>query len=195
MSLILKQETANSVPTPSAGKGTIYINDSNVLAIKLSSGSTSYFPTGTSSNTQVIFNDNDALNGNSNFTWNKATSTLSATNINGTIVSASGNVTGNYIIGNGSQLTGLPASYSDANVSAYLASGTDTSNIVTFGNVYAGNLTTPGLSSATGNVIGGNILTVGLISATSSITTAANITGSNLLTSGLISAAGNITGN
>ena len=195
MSLILKQETANSVPTPSAGKGTIYINDSNVLAIKLSSGSTSYFPTGTSSNTQVIFNDNDALNGNSNFTWNKTTNTLSATNVNSTIVSASGNITGAYFIGNGSQLTGLPASYSNANVATYLASGTDSSNIVTTANVSGGNVLTSGLVSATGNVTGGNVLTAGLVSATSTITSAANITGSNLLTGGLVSAAGNITGN
>ena len=35
-------------------------------------------------------------------------------------VSATGNITGSYILGNGSQLTGLPAQYSNANVAAYL---------------------------------------------------------------------------
>ena len=51
------------------------------------------------------------------------------------VVSATGNVTGNYFIGNGSQLTGLPAGYSNADVSTYLASGTNSANIVTTGNV------------------------------------------------------------
>ena len=51
------------------------------------------------------------------------------------LISATGNITGNYIIGNGSQLTGLPASYGNSNVSDYLASGTDTANIITTGNV------------------------------------------------------------
>jgi len=35
-------------------------------------------------------------------------------------VSAAGNITGNYILGNGSQLTGLPATYGNSNVAAYL---------------------------------------------------------------------------
>lgn len=47
-------------------------------------------------------------------------------------LSATGNVTGNYFIGNGSQLTG---GYGNSNVEAYLASGTNTSNIATTGNV------------------------------------------------------------
>ena len=47
-------------------------------------------------------------------------------------VSASGNITGSYILGNGSQLTGLPQSYGNANVSAFLPTYT--------GNLQAGNL-------------------------------------------------------
>jgi hypothetical protein len=92
------------------------------------------------------------------------------------LISATGNVTGNYFIGNGSQLTGLPAQYSNANVSSFLAAfGSNT-------------------ISTTGNITGGNILMGGLISATSTITSAANITGGNITTAGLISATGNITG-
>jgi len=47
------------------------------------------------------------------------------------VVSATGNITGNYILGNGSQLTGLPATYGNAQVAAYLSSGTVNSNIIT----------------------------------------------------------------
>jgi hypothetical protein len=58
------------------------------------------------------------------------------------IVSAVGNVTGNYFIGNGSQLTGLPAGYANANAVAYGESGW-AGNIVPSGNaVYSlGNAT------------------------------------------------------
>ena len=63
--------------------------------------------------------------------------TLVSANVTGNISSAA-NVTAAYLIGNGSQLTGLPASYTNTNVSSYLATFT--------GLVAAGNVT------ATGNV-------------------------------------------
>jgi len=50
-------------------------------------------------------------------------------------ISATGNITGNYFIGNGSQLTGLPASYGNSDVTALLASGSVTSDITTGGNI------------------------------------------------------------
>ena len=66
-------------------------------------------------------------------------------------ISAVGNVTGNYIFGNGSQLTGLPATYGNANVATFLAAyGSNT--ITTTGNITAGNLI--GNISITGNVTG-----------------------------------------
>jgi hypothetical protein len=67
------------------------------------------------------------------FKYNSGTEVLTV----GT-VSATGNITGDYFIGNGSQLTGLPAGYSNADVATYLASGTLTSNVITTGNVDAG---------------------------------------------------------
>ena len=82
-------------------------------------------------------------------------------------VSATGNVTGSFILGNGSQLTGLPATYANSNVAAYLLTNT--------GNIAAGNV------SVTGNVTGGNILSTGLIS-----------TSGNIASQGRISATGNI---
>jgi hypothetical protein len=54
-------------------------------------------------------------------------------------VSATGNITGSYILGNGSQLTGLPASYGDSNVVTLLASF-GSNSISTTGNVTASNL-------------------------------------------------------
>jgi hypothetical protein len=118
------------------------------------------------------------------------------------LVSATGNIAGNFILGNGSQLTGITTNYSNANVAAFLPT-------------YSGNITANAIS-ATGNVAGaffigdgsqltnlpagdysnanvaaylptysGNI-TAGNVSATG------NITGGNLLTTGTISTTGNV---
>jgi len=88
------------------------------------------------------------------------------------LVSATGNVRGNYILGNGSQLTGLPATYTNANVVSLLS--TFGSNVIsTTGTVTAGNIT------------GGNLLTNNIISATGNITTSGFFVGDFL---------GNITG-
>ena len=54
-------------------------------------------------------------------------------------VSATGNVTGNYILGNAAYLTGLPASYGNSNVAAYLPT-------------YSGNI-----SSGNANIVGGTL--------------------------------------
>jgi len=70
-------------------------------------------------------------------------------------VSASGNITGAYILGNGSQLTGIVSSYGNSNVASYLSTYT--------GNLTAGNITvTAALKSSTvsasGNITGAYIL-------------------------------------
>ena len=93
-------------------------------------------------------------------------------------VSASGNVFGTYIFGNGSQLTGLPVTYSNANVAAYLP--------VYSGNIGSGNLLTTGIVSAGGNIVGNNISASSTISATGNIVTNGYFVGNF---------AGNITGN
>ena len=96
---------------------------------------------------------------------------------NGTI-STSGNIYGGYLHGCGANITGLPAGYSNADVSTYLASGTVTTDYLTTGNI-----------SATGSVVGANLYTAGVLSATG------NVRGGNINTVGLISAQGNITAN
>jgi hypothetical protein len=75
---------------------------------------------------------------------------------NVTTLNATGNITGNYFIGNGSQLTGLPAGYSNADVATFLAAfGSNTistTGTITAGNVTGGNILTGGVVSASGNV-------------------------------------------
>jgi len=122
----------------------------------------------------------------------------------GTLLSVTGNVTGNYIFGNGSQLSGIDATSiqsGTSNVKVTTAGGNvavsvgGTSNVVVWAST--GTYTT-GISSVTGNITGGNLLTSGLVSATG------NITGGNILgganvnatthTGTTVSVTGNITG-
>jgi hypothetical protein len=92
-----------------------------------------------------------------------------------------GNVTGNYFIGNGSQLTGITggSSYTNANVEAYLPTYTGnlvslTGAVVTTANITGGNILTGGEISATANITGGNILTAGLVSLSVIVKTGTN---------------------
>jgi hypothetical protein len=71
------------------------------------------------------------------------------------IVSATGNISGGFILGNGSQLTGLPQSYSNANVTAFLpvySGNISAGNVSVTSAVSAATITSPGTISATGNI-------------------------------------------
>ena len=71
-------------------------------------------------------------------------------------ISASGNVTGNYIIGDGSQLTNISSSYGNANVAAYLANNTGNvsgGNVIAVGNVIAGGVKTDNYMYANGTPV------------------------------------------
>jgi hypothetical protein len=82
MSLILKQETANSVPTPPAGKGTVFINGSNQLTVKDSDGNSTSIPTFTATgNTSVFFNDAGALGQDASLTFDKTTDLMTVANL------------------------------------------------------------------------------------------------------------------
>jgi len=114
-------------------------------------------------------------------------------------ISTTGNITGNYLFGNGSQLTGLPATYGNSNVATFLAAyGSNT--ISTTGNITAGNIT--GNINITGNVTGTSA-NVQLVAGayTWTFDNTGNLTvppGGDILlanTQSVISAAGNITGN
>jgi hypothetical protein len=73
---------------------------------------------------------------------------------NVTTLGATGNITASYFLGNGSQLTGLPETYGNANVAAYLASNsnvviTTTGNITTAANVVTNTVIGPANSNTT----------------------------------------------
>jgi hypothetical protein len=114
-------------------------------------------------------------------------------------LTAPGNISGNYILGNGSQLTGLPATYGNANVATYLSSGTNSANIITTANV-SGNYILGNGSQLTGMYSNSQVAnylptyTGNLVSMLGNIITTGDITGGNIKTPGFVSAAGNITG-
>ena len=97
---------------------------------------------------------------------NSTTGNVTAGNLlTGGQITAAGNITGAYILGNGSLLTGLPATYGNANVSNYLASGTNGANIVTQANVAGAYVIADGsaLTNLTGAAISGTISVAGNI--------------------------------
>jgi len=114
------------------------------------------------------------------------------------LLSVTGNVTGNYILGNGSQLTGITASGSGASISNGTSNVTVVSSggNVTVGVGGTGNVAVfattgeyiTGLLSVTGNVTG-NYLIGNVVAGTGS---GGNITGANLITAVTVSASGNI---
>ena len=109
-------------------------------------------------------------------------------------VSATGNITGSYIIGNGSQLTGLPAGYANSDVANFLAAF-GSNSISTTGNVTANNIS--GNIQITGNVTG---TTANVTLIAGSYSYVFDNTGNTAFANGTVSltdlsATGNITGN
>ena len=135
-------------------------------------------------NTQVQFNNAGSFGAQTGFTFNKTSNLLSVPGN----VSATGNITGNYFLGNGSQLTGIAATYGNSNVTTLLASlGSNiisgTGNITTTGNI-TGNYFLGNGSQLTGIVASyGNANVVANLAAlgTNPISTSGNITGGNIL--------------
>jgi hypothetical protein len=194
---------ASAITIHTAGTG--YTNGDAITVTSGSSNAT--FTIGIAGRNSWIFSNAGNLTAPGNVS---ATSNIAGGNIlTAGLVSATGNITGNYILGNGSQLTGLPATYGNANVVANLAAlgsnpvsttgnvtgayilgnGSQLTGIAaSYGNAnVVANLAALGSNpiSTTGNVTGGNILTGGLISATG------NVTGGNLITAGVLSVTGN----
>jgi hypothetical protein len=108
-------------------------------------------------------------------------------------ITSSANISGSYILGNGSQLTGITANYNNSNVIALLSSfGSNT--ITTTGNITAqnfigtivGNISNAVFATTAGTVTTAaqpNITSVGTLT---SLAVTGNITGGNLISSGNI---------
>ena len=120
-------------------------------------------------------------NGNANISINGTSNVAVFANTGVTVsrLSAIGNIsTGNYIFGNGAFLSGLPATYSNANVADFLP-------------VYSGNIAAA-YTSVSGNVVGGNISTLGNVSAQGTINALGNIVTNGYFVGTFV---GNVTGN
>mgnify|MGYP003342797013 FL=1 len=89
---------------------------------------------------------------------------------------ATGNVQGSYILGNGSQLTGITSTYGDANVTTLLAS-LDSNTIVTTGNITGGNLLGTIRTAAQPNITSVGTLTSLSVSGSGSVNGNANVNG------------------
>ena len=218
--LILKQNAANTVPTPPAGKGTIFLNPSDDLAVKTADGTVTTFPTAGGSNTQVYFNDAGSFGANANFVFNKSTSVLTITGN----VAATRVLTDNLLYANGTAWdlsdpggANTQIQFNDdesfggsaafvfnkssnlVTVSANLNSNNlNATTHITSGNVWAnsgiiGALTLKGEGGNISNIQGGNVSgAVGSATTAGTVTTAAqgNITSVGTLTS--LSVTGNI---
>jgi len=151
------------------------------------------------SNTQVQVNDGGTLAGFSNFVFDKTSNILSITGN----ISATGNVSGNYFLGNGSQLTGIAGAYGNTEVAAYLSSGNVTTAINTTstisatgnitGNYFLGNgsqlsgiITTVDANTLIGNTLSSNIVNSSLTSVGTlgSLSVTGNIVGGNVISGG-----------
>ena len=122
-------------------------------------------------------------------------------------LSATGNVTAAYFVGNGAALTGISTDVTrifNGNSQATIPTingniisninGTTVSVISSTGLEVTGIINGSANISAAGNVLGGNISTAGIVTATGNIVSAGNVSGGNLLTGGGITATANITG-
>ena len=130
-------------------------------------------------NTEIQFNDgNDNFGASANFTFNNSTNLLTVTG-NAT---ATGNITGSYFLGNGSQLTGVVAVGSDKLSNGNTSVTTSTTSVAfNIADPTNGNIAVP-------NVI---LVTSNLVTINANITTTGTITANNFAGN----FAGNITGN
>lgn len=122
-------------------------NGTSNVSIPTSGGNVN-FTVGSVANIGKFTNTGLVVAGNISATGTYSGANITANNISSVTVSASGNVTGAYIIGDGSQLTGVVSSYGNANVAAYLP--------VYTGNIYPGAIITDGYYYANGTPFTGS---------------------------------------
>jgi hypothetical protein len=103
------------------------------------------------------------------------------------VVSATGNISGNYFVGNGSQLTGIVSSYGNANVVANLAA-LGSNPVSTTGNIIAGNL--DAINLVINNISSDDSTFVTIedgLNVVGAVAVLGNITGSNLVINSITS--------
>jgi hypothetical protein len=159
--------TAGNISAAGNISGTYFIGDGRYISNISVSGGTKIVNGNSWANVETA-NGNVVINTNGPaWTFGTDSSLTAPGNI-----SAIGNVTGDYILGNIAFANGIPATYGNADVANYLPTFS--------GNLTAGNI------SASGNVIANIFSTSG---------PSGNITGANVITATTISASGNVTGN
>ena len=156
-------------------------------------------------NTQVVFNDNGIANASAGFTFDKATNVVTTSGN----ITASGNISGSYILGNGALLSGVITSVANINLGTSNVTVISSNGNITVGVGGASNVTVfstaganvTGYLSATGNVSGGNISTTGVMLATGNvsggnavITNALYVNSGNGVTA-IVNSGGNAVGN
>lgn len=180
------------------------------------------FPTSPTNGQITVVNNVSYQYSNVSNSWTRILSTANIITANTIVsngyISAAGNISGNYIFGNGSQLTGItlnPGNISNgtSNVTVVSSGGNvtvgvgGTGNVAVFattGEYVTGIISASGNIISAGNVTGGNLLTGGAISATGTLSvtgattlgtaSTGNLSAGNVTTGGLVSAAGNVTG-
>ena len=169
MSLILNQQTPSSVPTPSSGKTTVFVNTSDQLVTKDSTGNVSVFPTvSAAGNTGIFYNDQGALSTSANLSFNNTTNTVTVLGN----VAATGVVTNNLYYSNGNpwdleQPAGSNTQVQFNNNSSFGASSsftfdTATSTLTTANLSVTGNAVITGDLAVNGNVTYINVETLAI---------------------------------
>lgn len=124
-------------------------------------------------NKQVLFNNSGNAGASANLIFDYDTSVLSVIGL----VTATGNVGGDYIHGNGAFLTGIPAGYSNTDVANYLANGSDPTIVSIVGNIAN---VTANVTSLTGGLANTNSNVVNVAANVSSLTGSLANTNSNV---------------
>jgi hypothetical protein len=184
--------------------------NSNVTTLLAAFGSNTISTTGNVTS-GYIFGNGSQLTGipasytNANVTTLLASfgsNTISTTgNVTSGNLTASGNVSGTYILGDGSLLSGLAGNYGNSNVTTLMA-GFGSNTISTSGNITAGNVSTGGnvagnyilgngslLTGLTGNYGNSNVITLMAAFGANTISSTGNITSGNLNTGGNVTGA------
>jgi hypothetical protein len=119
--------------------------------------------------TAVVFNDAGLANSTAGFTFNKTTNAVATTGN----LTATGNVQGSYILGNGAFLSGVITSVANINFGTSNVTVVSSGGNVTVGVGGTGNVT---VFSTTGVAVAGN-LSANNFSLTSNVTSTLNVTG------------------